>query len=129
MLPSPYAVPIARPAASGAGGATMRAPTPAWPMLHPGFAGRSLDGGGRALGIELPAGPRGGPVFDAQGRLTGVALPGQSGPDRLLVPSQLVAHSVPLRVAAPADGTASRMSVEEIYERAMRVSVQVFAVR
>jgi hypothetical protein len=109
--------------------ATMSVATPAWPLLHPGFAGQPLDGGGRALGIELPPGPRGGPVFDAQGRLAGVALPGRRGPDRLLLPSQLAKYAVPLRVVAPADGTASRMSVDEIYERAMRVSVQALAVR
>jgi hypothetical protein len=110
--------------------ATMRDAGPAWPLLHAGFAGRPLDGGGRALGVDLPAGPRGGPAFDVQGRLAGVAPPAQGrGPDRLLLPSELATHSVPLRAVAPGEIPISRLSLDEIYERAMRVSVQVLVVR
>jgi len=45
----------------------------AWPVLRQGFAGRVPVQGPRALGIELPPGPRGGPVFDRAGRLAGEA--------------------------------------------------------
>lgn len=41
---------------------------PAWPVLRTGFLGNATgDSGERLLGIEMPAGPRGGPVFDGAG--------------------------------------------------------------
>ncbi|HEV7800983.1 MAG TPA: trypsin-like peptidase domain-containing protein, partial [Burkholderiales bacterium] len=59
---------------------------PAWPVLRVGFIGRANpDGTGvYALGIDMPAGVRGGPVFDAAGRLIGVAVKGPKGHDKLV---------------------------------------------
>ena len=54
-------------------------------LLRQGFFGRGLAASGeQLLGIDTPPGPRGGPVFDAAGRLAGVALPHADGRDRLL---------------------------------------------
>ena len=59
---------------------------PAWPLLRTGFLGGfAANGNERNLGIEMPPGARGGPVFDAAGRFVGVALQGKAGaPDSLM---------------------------------------------
>jgi len=104
--------------------------SPRWPMLHAGFAGSPLGPTkGRALGIVVPAGPRGGPVFDDRGRLVGIALPGTNGPDRLLLPSELPASKAKRVEVASAAADPQRMGIDEIYERALQVTVQVFAIR
>ncbi len=110
--------------------AVARDATPGWPMLHTGFAGRPLeDGQWRALGIALPEGPRGGPVFDAEGRLAGVAVPGRRGQDRLLLPSQLTGPPAGLLPPPKPLADGRRLGIDEIYERSLRVSVQVLGVR
>ena len=108
---------------------------PAWPALHTGFLGSaSGDSGERLLGIGLPAGPRGGPVFDASGHLVGLALaarPGQGG-DRLVPASQLrkvLGASWPAPPApAFAAGAKPRASVDAVYEASLKTSLQVIAV-
>lgn len=105
----------------------------AWPLLRGGFVGRpEQDPSVRALGIELPAGGgRGGPVFSADGLVAGVAVRSAAGGDRLLLPSQLAAAGIAHGTrSAPDPGDhepAWRPSTDEIYERAMRVAVQVLA--
>ncbi len=104
--------------------------SPRWPLLYTGFAGTpAASGKGRALGIELPAGPRGGPVFDAQGQLVGVALPGRGGPDQMLLPSALRANVAAAGASASPPVALGRLGTDEIYERALLVSVQVLAVK
>jgi len=103
---------------------------PAWPLLRTGFLGGVSDSGAtRLLGIDMPSGPRGGPVFDAGGRLIGLALPGKPGaPDRLLLnsglPRELRAGLAP---AAPTS-TEPRASADRIYEIGLKASLQVIAV-
>ncbi|QJR10952.1 hypothetical protein DSM104443_02022 [Usitatibacter rugosus] len=99
---------------------------PRWPVLRSGFLGAATsDGKLRDIGVEMPAGPRGGPVYDQGGRLVGVALSG----NRVLTPSQL------RRVLGQADptpasaGPVPRVAVEQIYEASMRGAVQVLAER
>jgi hypothetical protein len=102
---------------------------PGWPQLHAGFAGAAVaTTNGRRLGVDLAPGPRGGPVFDAQGRLVGVALPGRGGRDELLLPSQLRPHIVQGETTTT-PGFAPPLGIDEIYERSLRVAVQVLAVR
>lgn len=103
---------------------------PGWPLLASGFIGAALnDGKQRQLGIELPPGPRGGPVFDSAGRLIGIAMAGGAGPAGSRAADQLLLASL-LRAAigdimgAPAPATGERMSADRIYERAMRSTVQ-----
>lgn len=113
-----------------------RAGRAAWPRLHAGFHGMPDDAapGLRRLGIDLPAtppgGPRpllGGPVFDAAGRWVGLALPHVDGVPRAAMRSQLARSLGPLveppPAARPAPGP--RASLDEVYERALRSTLQV----
>ena len=119
---------------------------PAWPWLHAGFFGGLAQPeaatGERRLGIAMPPGPRGGPVFDAAGRLAGLALggSGSAAGDRLVPITALrqalgagLIDAPPLPpVAASAAATPSRlarMPNDEVYERALRVAVQVIVAR
>jgi hypothetical protein len=52
---------------------------PAWPWLHHGFLGAADATGARRLGIDLPPGAHGGPVFDSAGRWIGLALSAARG--------------------------------------------------
>ena len=109
---------------------------PAWPVLRTGFLGSaSGDSGARLLGIDMPAGPRGGPVFDGAGQLIGIALPGVAGKggDRLVAVSQLIKALDPVLVAgqataqnspAPA-GPKPREPVDKIYASSLRATLQV----
>ena len=109
---------------------------PAWPILRTGFLGSAKgDSGERLLGIDMPAGARGGPVFDGVGRLIGLALPGQAGKvdDRLVSASQLrkafgeAMAAKPLATwnsSVPA-GPKPRASVDSIYEDSLKTSLQV----
>ena len=102
-----------------------RGATPAWPVMTGGFIGSPLDAaGGRALGIDLVPGPRGGPVFDAAGRLIGIAA-GQPGRDRLLSVSALssVLGEGPAQQQAAPAGTAPE-AIGLIYEQALRSTLQ-----
>jgi len=104
----------------------------AWPVLRSGFLG-GWQGtqGDRLLGIDMPAGPRGGPVFDAAGQLLGVALPAsarQTG-DRLVSVSQLrQALGAVLPAARPvaAPGTPKpHGAADKLYEASLRTTLQV----
>jgi hypothetical protein len=94
----------------------------AWPLLRQGFAGRLAASGPRPLGVNLPAGPRGGPVFDRAGHLAGIALRGPEG-DRL-VPVQALPHG---HAPAAADGPAAPL--DAVYESALLLTLQVLVAR
>ena len=114
---------------------------PAWPVLRTGFLGGAKgDSGERLLGIDMPAGPRGGPVFDGYGRLIGLALQGASGTagvaavDDTLVPvSQLrkalsgAMASEQLTAQDPQNpaGPRPRGLADKIYEASLKTSLQV----
>jgi hypothetical protein len=105
----------------------MASPTaqPAWPVLSSGFLGAAAGAAGdRELGLDIAAGPRGGPVFDAAGRFIGMALPAGKGPGVLVPASRLVLRAQP---NATQDAVAGRVSVDEIYERALRISLQLIS--
>lgn len=108
---------------------------PAWPVLRSGFLGRvNGDSAERLLGIDMPAGPRGGPVFDGAGQLVGLALPSVTGKggDRLVPVSQLIKTLDPVLVAGPATaknspppaGPKPREAVDKIYEAGLRGTLQ-----
>ena len=107
---------------------------PAWPVLRTGFLGGvSSDGARRLLGIDVPAGPRGGPVFDSAGRLLGLALKGASSkpgaPDHLLTASALPSKlRKALAPPAPKDADA-RSAMDKIYESSLKTTLQLIAVR
>ena len=131
--------------------------TPAWPVLHTGFLGAvsgaapdngtdgvrngvpggvSGTGAQRLLGIDMPnpsssnssRSPRGGPVFDATGRLLGMALAGPPGtPDRLVTASALpAAWGQALARSAPKDADA-RYGMDRVYEMSLKTALQVIA--
>lgn len=97
---------------------------PDWPLLRLGFLGPvSRDPHRRVLGLELPAGPRGGPVLDEAGRWVGVAL---AAKDRY---RWLTASSLRSRFAqdlgSPERADAPKLAPDAVYERALRLTVQV----
>ncbi len=110
---------------------------PAWPILKTGFLGGVMPGTDeQKLGIDMPPGPRGGPVFDVSGRLTGLALPAVAGrSDRIVPVSQLSGAltsiasqhaAVRLGTAAPT-GAAPKAAVDQVYERSLKIALQVIA--
>ena len=107
--------------------------SPAWPLLRTGFlGGASGDSGARLLGIDMPGGPRGGPVFDGAGQFIGMALPGVSGHggDRLVAASQLNKALGSAMVFTPATaGPMPREPVDKIYEASLRSALQVITAR
>lgn len=118
---------------------TDRAGRPAWPAMRPGFLGMPVPGAGpgvRRLGIELPGhGPRGGPVYDQGGRLVGMAL-GQGAPDAAGLPQTVTVDRMVLigalrqqfgeRFGAQApESKPIPIGADELYERAMKASLQV----
>lgn len=96
---------------------------PAWPLLRGGILGNPDATGARQLGIELPPGPRGGAVFDAGGRLVGIALAQRGKPSRMITPSQLRQHAAWL--GFPAAERGAPVGVDQIYEAALPLSLQL----
>jgi S1-C subfamily serine protease len=98
----------------------------AWPLLRAGFFGRSArDGTLRPLGIDVPPGPLGGPVFDAAGRLVGIATWDIAGGSRLVPVQGLTVRTGEGEPDAPASGRLPTKSIDEIYERALTATAQV----
>jgi hypothetical protein len=99
---------------------------PQWPALHTGFlGGLSNDADARHLGIALKPGPRGGPVFDDSGRLVGIAIARKGAADQIVLTSQLRPYlSDPLTPVAVATQK-QKVSVDQIYESALRSTVQI----
>lgn len=95
----------------------------AWPWLRLGFFGRVPLTGPRPLGVAMPAGARGGPVFDRAGLLAGLSMPGPDGTDRLLAVSDWpMASGLPEADAVPG---APAAPVDAVYEAALRLALQV----
>lgn len=100
---------------------------PAWPLLKTGFVGAALPAAGvRRLGVVLPAGgARGGPVFDQQGALAGIAVAAADG-DRLVGGARLLAWAGQDLVDAPAgEVTAGALAADAVYERSLRSALQL----
>jgi hypothetical protein len=98
----------------------------AWPLLRQGFLGRAAgESPLRLLGIELPPGPRGGPVFDRAGRLAGIATTHADGRDRFVTVAALAAHGIALSPPAMAELDPTAAAIDGVYETALRVTLQV----
>ena len=110
---------------------------PAWPILRSGFLGAAQGRSSQQLlGIDMPLGTRGGPVFDGAGQLIGLALPGGGkgngqGSDRL-VPVSLLKKVLGDAPALPMPGVQKvapaplpRSSADAIYESSLKTSLQV----
>jgi len=103
---------------------------PSWPLLSSGFIGRPRAGSAqRQLDKNERAGARGGPVFNAAGGLVGVAMADSDGNDFLLPVSQL-RESINVALGTSTESTPTdRMPVDQIYELALRTTVQVILKR
>ena len=119
---------------------TAKDASPAWPVLHPGFVGGvAQDPGGGAsirwLGIDLPPGPHGGPVFDAAGRIVGLALQGQRGAADRLVPASQLNQAIRMArgngtvnaLGLPLPDTGSKAPMDRIYEASLKAALQVIS--
>ena len=128
---------------------------PAWPVLRTGFLGgeladtrRNTTGSikdsttgiangkligklpTRVLGIDMPPGPRGGPVFDSAGRLLGLSLAGANGtPDRWITASALPADWREALAPTAPPGVDARFALDKIYEISLKTTLQVIALR
>lgn len=107
---------------------------PVWPVMRAGFLGlppSTAAAGTTRLGLALPgSGLRGGPVFDAGGRLVGVVLGGGAGTaDQMVTLSglrQQHGEHVSRRLGTVDAAVPPRaVGADEIYERAMRTTLQV----
>lgn len=99
---------------------------PAWPRLHQGFVG-AVDGetGLRRLGIDVPVQATGGAVvFDAMGRIAGVALP-RTGGSTTMVPVSMFRELDRAPAAELHRTSAARMAIDEACECGLKVSLQV----
>jgi hypothetical protein len=108
----------------------VRGAQPDWPVLRHGFLGSPVGNGPDwELGITMPIGPHGGPVFDASGSLAGFSISTPHGKPMFLPISRIRrALGDRLSPATPAmKGT--RIAMEQVYENAMRATVQVLTAR
>ncbi|MFM9884267.1 MAG: tetratricopeptide repeat protein [Burkholderiales bacterium] len=97
---------------------------PSWPRMHIGFLGLPQQTAGTyRLGFTLRGGERGGPVFDAGGRLIGIA--GLDGLRRDIITLASVLLERIGSSFGPASAQPDRMPVDEIYERGLVRAVQV----
>ena len=101
-----------------------------WPVMRHGFLGIPKGNGTDwELGITMPAGPHGGPVFDASGALAGISMSTPIGKPTF-VPISRIRQLTGDRLgsAAPAE-KGPRMAMEQVYEKAMGAAVQVLMAR
>ena len=95
---------------------------PAWPRLSAGFLGMPApDAGVRRLGIDVPNGSTGAPVFDNLGRLVGIVLPATTDRQHRLS-SVASLRGVMAALPEPVSGT---QPLDELYENALRSSLQL----
>jgi len=110
--------------------AMVRGAQPDWPVLRHGFLGSpSGNSPDWELGITMPTGPHGGPVFDASGALAGVTMSTPQG-NAMFFPISRMRRMLGDRLGPSTQATKGvRVAMETIYENAMRITVQVIAVR
>ena len=104
--------------------------TPTWPLLRIGFLGAATDHTGvYELGIEAAPGQEGGPVFDAAGRLAGIAIEDRGGRRRIILPSLLRRQGLPVPAAVGVATTPARLAIDEIYEHGLARVVHILGPR
>jgi hypothetical protein len=99
----------------------------AWPSMTMGFAGQPHPQGGSWLGVDLHArrNPLGGPVLDAQGRLTGVSIGAQGDEPGRLVPASTLLQRGWASTPPEAGQAGPRLASDEMYERGLASTVQI----
>lgn len=139
-LPAPLVAPAARAPFAGSPGYLLEFASgtgdqaqPAWPFLRQGFFAGLPAAGLRPLGLDVPAGPRGGPVLDAAGRWVGIALRSADGRDQLVAVADLPLDRLglpePAMAAEPPAADGARPGVDEVYERGLRQALQLIGGR
>ena len=108
-------------------------PIPAWPWMRAGFLGAATaDGKTFRLGTDMAAAHAGGPVLDRAGGLVGMALRGADGRAtmRAVALRGTLADGEDLENGARsrAKGPTIELPFDQLYERALRVAIQVIAV-
>ena len=93
--------------------------------MHVVFLGMPEAEGQVGPSVELPAGARGGPVFDIAGRLVGLALPDEAGAHARLLPVSMLIATFGARLGPQVAASATRMPANALYERALGVALQV----
>ena len=104
---------------------------PAWPWMRAGFLGAATpDRTALRLGTDMAAAHAGGPVLDRAGCLVGIALRDAAGRAtvRPLPPRASQTGDARAGAQASASGPSVDLAFDQLYERAMRVAVQVIAV-
>lgn len=97
----------------------------AWPRLHHGFfGGITVTSSVQRLGIGLPPGPRGGPVFDRTGSLAGIAV-SRDGVDTLISAASVTSALKLPGLASQAAAASPAPPFDVGYERAMRIALQL----
>lgn len=103
---------------------------PAWPLLRAGFFGRFASNGERHLGLGAPNGPHGGPVFDAAGRVAGIALSGaDGGPPRLIAWADAIDGLDIDLTATISDSPRPRAPLDAVYSTGLQLSLQLMPSR
>jgi hypothetical protein len=111
---------------------------PAWPVMRAGFLGSPVAGTAatdlRRLGVALPGqGVRGGPVYDQGGRLLGLVLGAGAGASEAadrMIPVSMLRSQFGERFGAQAlELRPPQVSADELYERAMKTTLQVLVAR
>ncbi|MGA0609243.1 hypothetical protein [Caldimonas sp. KR1-144] len=130
-LPSPAAAWAASDAFPGSPAGVLQfaagPDTPAWPRLSQGFLGQPIgEGARRRLGIDVPPTAPGGPVTDMRGHLVGIASTAADGAPTLVTVSRLRAAGF-IGDAAPTAAPPQRLAPDELYERGLRLALQVIA--
>lgn len=103
---------------------------PAWPWMRAGFVGSATaDGQMFRLGTDMAAAQAGGPVLDRTGGLVGFALRGADGRVSMRpVPSRTGGDDTIGKGQGTANGPLVDLAFDQLYERALRIAIQVIAV-
>jgi hypothetical protein len=104
-------------------------PVPDWPWLRTGFIGAPPDPQARlrTLTAGLPEKGAAGPVFDAAGRLAGMALPVGPGQPRRMVGATAWQAAVPPGARTHDRSSTANASPDAVYEAALKTCLQLIA--
>jgi hypothetical protein len=102
---------------------------PVWPTLRVSFLGSPAMGEARyRLGIDAAGAAQGGPVFDVAGRWIGMSMGDADGTHGLVLASELRRLGAIAHLAAGATDVTRAMPLDEVYERGLRIAVEVLGV-
>lgn len=97
----------------------------AWPRTNLGFLGRWISSKVRLLGIDIATGTVGAPVVDLGGNVVGIVVPGDAGGKPRLAGVAAIRALLDEPPAAADSAPAANRPLDELYESAMRLALQV----